>query len=145
LSAWKLRNGTAADITSVLALWRAAESRPSQTDSEHALELLLARDPEALLVTELDDEIVGSLIAGWDGWRGSLYRLAVHPQSRRRGIATSLVRAGERRLEKLGAVRMTAIVATDEDAAMALWRAVGYTLQPERSRFVLMLTAPSAR
>lgn len=76
---------------------------------------LLDADPEALLVAESDGgEIVGSLIAAWDGWRGSFYRLAVNPEQRRQGIGTALLREGERRLLAHGAARLTAIVADDD-------------------------------
>jgi predicted MFS family arabinose efflux permease len=44
---------------------------------------LLNADPEALLVAEVDGVVVGSLIAAWDGWRGSFYRLAVSGLPRR--------------------------------------------------------------
>ena len=81
-------------------------------------------------------EIVGSLIVGWDGWRGTFYRLAVDPAQRRRGLATALVRAGEERLRALGAHRLNAIVETEEADAMAFWSAAGYELQTARSRFV---------
>jgi ribosomal protein S18 acetylase RimI-like enzyme len=87
----------------------------------------------------VDGTAVGSLIVGWDGWRGSFYRLAVHPDWRRQGIGTELIRAGEERLRAQGAVRLTAIVASGERAAMAFWQAVGYERQVERSRFVRML------
>jgi ribosomal protein S18 acetylase RimI-like enzyme len=43
-----------------------------------------------LLVAEIDDKIVGSIIATFDGWRGIIYRLAVHPNVRRQGIARRL-------------------------------------------------------
>jgi ribosomal protein S18 acetylase RimI-like enzyme len=79
------------------------------------------------------------LIAAWDGWRGSFYRLAVHPDWRRRGVATGLIRAGEDRLQQLGAVRLTAIVAGGESGAAELWRVAGYEQQSDRSRFVRMV------
>jgi ribosomal protein S18 acetylase RimI-like enzyme len=129
-----------ADIQSVLDLWQLAESPPSATDDNGSLGQLLERDPGALLLAEADGDIVGSLIAAWDGWRGSFYRLAVNPESRRRGIATALIRAGENRLRALGASRLTAIVAENEVAAMALWRSAGYERQAEVGRFVRMLT-----
>jgi ribosomal protein S18 acetylase RimI-like enzyme len=135
-----IRAGTKADVASILVLWRAAESPPSATDTADALRLLLRRDPESLLVAQVGEEIVGSLIVAWDGWRGSFYRLAVHPNWRRQGIATALVRAGEERLQALGAIRLTAIVASGECAAMSLWAAAGYERQPDQSRFVLMLS-----
>jgi ribosomal protein S18 acetylase RimI-like enzyme len=97
---------------------------------------LLAADPQALLVAELDGVLAGSLIAAWDGWRGSFYRLAVHPDWRLQGIATTLLREGERHLRARGAVRLTAIVADDDPTAMSFWRAAGYEHQQNRARFV---------
>lgn len=133
------RSGTVADIPAVLALWRIADALPTATDSEQGLRRLLDNDPEALLLASSGEEIVGSLIVGWDGWRGSFYRLAVHPEWRRQGIAVALIRAGEERLRALGASRLTAIVASDERPAMDFWEAAGYERQAERSRFVRML------
>jgi ribosomal protein S18 acetylase RimI-like enzyme len=120
----------------VLDLWAAAGSPPSVTDSPDGLARLLAADPQALLVAELDSVLAGSLIAAWDGWRGSFYRLAVSPEHRRKGLATMLVREGQRRLRERGAVRLTAIVADDDAGAMAFWEAVEYHRQPHRARFV---------
>jgi ribosomal protein S18 acetylase RimI-like enzyme len=132
-----IRPGVASDIPDLLALWRAAGSAPSVTDNAEGLGRLLRHDPGALLVAELDGAIVGSLIAAWDGWRGGLYRLAVDPQNRRAGIATELVRAGERRLVGLGATRLSAIViGGDSEIAPAVWRALGYDRQTEAGRFV---------
>jgi ribosomal protein S18 acetylase RimI-like enzyme len=136
LPAWTIRNATEEDIAAVLDLWAAAGSLPSVSDSPDGLARLLAADPQALLVAELGGALVGSLIAAWDGWRGSFYRLAVLPEHRRKGLATTLLREGERRLRGRGAVRLTAIVADDEAGAMDFWRAAGYERQPHRARFV---------
>jgi ribosomal protein S18 acetylase RimI-like enzyme len=131
-----IRPGRDSDVAGVLELWRRAEATPTSTESPADVGALLLRDPEALLVAEVDGEIVATLIVGWDGWRGGFYRLAVDPTQRRRGLATALVRAGEERLRALGAHRLHAIVDSDEPAAMAFWSAVGYENQAARSRFV---------
>jgi ribosomal protein S18 acetylase RimI-like enzyme len=136
---WAIRLGEQGDLPPVLGLWRAAESPPTATDDEASLSRLLGHDPGCLLVAEAGGEIVGSLIAAWDGWRGSFYRLAVDPAWRRRGLATELVHAGEERLRGLGAARLTAIVASGEGAAAELWCAAGYERQGDRRRFVRML------
>jgi ribosomal protein S18 acetylase RimI-like enzyme len=120
----------------VLDLWRRAGVLGGVTDTHAGLSRLLATDPAALLLARSDAIVIGSLIAAWDGWRGSFYRLAVDPGRRREGIATALLREGERRLLELGAVRLTAIVADDEPPAMDLWRSAGYERQPGRARFV---------
>jgi ribosomal protein S18 acetylase RimI-like enzyme len=136
LDHWTIRSADEEDIPAVLDLWVVAGSVPSVSDSPEGLARLLAADSQALLVAELDGVLVGSLIAAWDGWRGSFYRLAVSPEHRRKGLATMLLREGERRLRERGAVRLTAIVADDEAGAMGFWGAVGYRRQPQRARFV---------
>jgi ribosomal protein S18 acetylase RimI-like enzyme len=133
---WTIRGGTAADIDSVLSLWRAADAVVTAGEHPGALSALLDADGEALLVAEADGVVVGSLIAAWDGWRGSFYRLAVHPDRRRLGIASELLREGERRLRGRRAARITAIVADDDRAAMEFWRAAGYRRQARRARFI---------
>ncbi len=140
-----IRRGARADRSAVLGLWHAAAGPPSATDDEIGFERLLDHDPGCLLLAEADQEIVGSLIAAWDGWRGSFYRLAVHPDWRRKGLATELVRAGEDRLRRLGAIRLTAIVADGESSASELWRLAGYERQDDQGRFVRMVTASSIR
>ena len=120
----------------MLELWLTAGSLPSISDTHEGLSRVLAADRDALLLAESRGTVVGSLIAAWDGWRGSFYRLAVHPDRRREGIATALLRAGERHLRARGAVRLTAIVSDDEPAAMGFWRAAGYERQGHRARFV---------
>ena len=118
------RNATRSDFPAVLALWDEARSGHAETpDSLEALERL---EPGALLVHEDDGEIVGALIAAFDGWRGNMYRLAVKPERRREGIARALVDAGEARLEQQGAPKVTALVGRGDEQAEALWRAAGY-------------------
>jgi ribosomal protein S18 acetylase RimI-like enzyme len=132
----QLRTGGVDDVDAVLAFWRRAEASLSSTESAADIEGLLVRDPEALILAESEGAVVGTLIVGWDGWRGTFYRLAVDPAHRRRGLASTLVRAGEERLHVLGAHRLNAIVETHEPDAMGFWSAAGYELQTSRSRFV---------
>jgi ribosomal protein S18 acetylase RimI-like enzyme len=133
---WIIRRAVQRDLEPVLGLWAAAGSLPSVTDTREGLLALLATDEDALLLAVLNGTVIGSLIAAWDGWRGSFYRLAVHPEHRRRGIGTALLREGERRLRARGAVRLTAILASTDPVAVGFWEAVGYAKQSDRSRFV---------
>lgn len=131
-----LRSATPRDIDSVLSLWKASGGPSSVSDTPESIARLLARDPDALLVAESGGVVVGSLIAAWDGWRGSFYKLVVHPDHRRQGLATELLREGESCLRARGTVRLTAIVVEDDPAAMAFWEAAGYQRQSQRARFI---------
>jgi ribosomal protein S18 acetylase RimI-like enzyme len=133
---WTIRPAREADFESVLRLWAIAGGPPSVGATLEGLSRLLATDRDGLLLAESGGELVGSLIAVWDGWRGSFYRIAVHPELRRQGLATALLREGERQLRERGAVRLTAIVADDDPAAVGFWQAAGYRQQTDRTRFV---------
>jgi ribosomal protein S18 acetylase RimI-like enzyme len=99
------------------------------------LRALVRRDRGALIVAEEDGRVVGSVIAGWDGWRGAIYRLAVGPSLRRRGLGQALLGAAEERLAGLGARRMHAIVVESNDDAVAFWTASDWGHQAGQLRF----------
>jgi len=110
-----------------LELWAQSRSEHASTaDRPDDVERLIASSPAALLVAERDREIVGALIAGWDGWRGNMYRLAVRDGHRREGIGIALTRAGEEYLRECGVRRVTALVAFEDEAAGAFWGSAGY-------------------
>ena len=129
------RSGGHAEIDAVLALWRIAATGPSVTDDAESVATLLAVAPDALVVATDGSAIVGVVVAVFDGWRGAMYRLAVLPSYRRRGVASRLVQEGERRLRAQGARRLHMIVAADQEPAQAFWAHAGYT-PSDQARFV---------
>jgi ribosomal protein S18 acetylase RimI-like enzyme len=128
------------ELVDVLKLWREARGWPGRTDDPASLRALIERDRGALLVAELDRRIVGSLIAVWDGWRGNMYRLTVHPNCRRQGIARRLVAVGEERLRAMGARRVSALVWREDARATHVWLSAGYEHDEGTGRFVKTLT-----
>jgi ribosomal protein S18 acetylase RimI-like enzyme len=134
------RAATDADIDLILDLWaEGAENASRPPDTREAVTALLRRDPDAMLLAEQDGELIGSVIAGWDGWRYHLYRLTVHPAWRRRGVGAALLRAAEDRFLALGATRADAMVLDGNDLGQNLWRARGYHQQDDWRRWVKAL------
>jgi ribosomal protein S18 acetylase RimI-like enzyme len=131
-----IRPSGVADAAGVLSLWRDADAEPTHTDNLASITALICHDPGALIVAEDQGRIVGSIIAGWDGWRGSVYRLAVGPDDRRRGLGGQLLDAAESRLATLGAQRLQAIVVETDQRATGFWRASDWEQQADRLRFV---------
>jgi ribosomal protein S18 acetylase RimI-like enzyme len=131
-----LRAGRPEEADAILALWREADAEPTHTDDLASVTKLLQHDPAALIVADEDGILVGSVIAGWDGWRGGIYRLVVTPRHRRRGLARRLLDAAQQRLDERGAVRASAIVVESDAQAMGFWRSTTWDEQTERIRFV---------
>jgi ribosomal protein S18 acetylase RimI-like enzyme len=126
------------DIDAVRELWDEARSGHAVTaDTPERVAALI--EAGAVLVAVEDGDVVGAVIAAFDGWRGNFYRLAVAPERRRRGIARALVAAGEQRLRALGAPRVTALVAFDDQDAGGFWDAAGYPQDPVIGRRVRTL------
>jgi ribosomal protein S18 acetylase RimI-like enzyme len=138
-----LRLAVDADAAAVLSFWStAAEDAHRPPDTEAAVRALVARDPDALMLAVDGEQIVGTLIAGWDGWRGHLYRLAVASDARGQGIARQLVEAAEHRLRELGVGRIDAMVLDENESAHPAWERLGYRPQPEWSRWIKPVEPP---
>jgi ribosomal protein S18 acetylase RimI-like enzyme len=132
-----IRQCRQAEVPAVLDLWTEARSEHASTpDTVDDLERLVIDSPAVLLIAERSGEIVGALIAAWDGWRGNMYRLAVRDGHRRQGIGLALTRAGEEYLRDRGARRITALVAFDDEVAGGFWEAAGYREDHEVGRRV---------
>ncbi|MFF8482235.1 GNAT family N-acetyltransferase [Streptomyces antibioticus] len=140
MSDLRIRAATPDDLDTVLAFWKSAAEGTSISDDRAGVERLVARDPESLLLAELDGELAGTVIAGFDGWRCHLYRLAVHPERRRRGIGSALLAAAEERFVKLGGRRGDAMVLTRNETAHHAWHAAGYTPEERWRRWTKPLT-----
>jgi ribosomal protein S18 acetylase RimI-like enzyme len=126
------------DCPAVLDLWRQAQAIPSRTDTLEELQRLVDENTGLFLVAE-EAGLIGTIIGGWDGWRANMYRLAVLPEFRRRGVAGSLVAEVERRLRAKGARRVTALVVKSEEEALAFWQAAGYEHDRRMVRYVKTL------
>ena len=127
------------DLSAVLDLWREADATPSVTDSLDGLNALMREPAATLLVAVCEGSIVGSVIGGWNGWRGNIYRLAVAPAYRRRGIARRLMQEVNRALFEKGAQRISALVEHEHPWAVDFWNSVGdlgYERDPRFIRYI---------
>jgi ribosomal protein S18 acetylase RimI-like enzyme len=126
----RIRRFTPEDTESVVALWEAAGLTRPWNDPRRDIARKLTVQPELFLVgTAADDTAtpIATVMAGFDGHRGWINYLAVHPDHRRRGHAAALMAEVERQLEAAGCPKANLQVRTDNAEAFAFYSALGYT------------------
>jgi ribosomal protein S18 acetylase RimI-like enzyme len=125
-----LRPFQSSDRAALAALWaRVFPDDPPWNEPGALIDRKLTVQPELLLVAVLGAELVGAVMAGFDGVRGWIYHLAVAPEVRRRGIATQLVRAAEAGLRALGCLKVNLQVRASNAAVVAFYRRLGYAVE----------------
>ena len=67
------------------------------------------------------------MLGGYDGFRGWVYHLAVHPGFRRRGVGRELMHAAEERLREHGCPKLNLQVRAHNRTVVAFYRALGYS------------------
>jgi ribosomal protein S18 acetylase RimI-like enzyme len=122
----RIREFKIGDYLLVRDLWQTAGLVLRPGDELEDVKLKLQRDPDLFLVAELEGEIVGSVIGGWDGRRGWIYHLAVKPEHQRKGIGVGLVHEVEKRLVARGAKKVNAQVYKSNEQSSAFFKAIGY-------------------
>lgn len=114
------------DEDAVVALWESAGLTRPWNDPRADIRRKLTVQPELFLVAVDGDDLVGTVMAGYDGHRGWLYYLASAETHRGRGIGRALVAEAEGLLEALGCPKVQLMVRPDNAAARGFYEALGY-------------------
>jgi ribosomal protein S18 acetylase RimI-like enzyme len=135
------REATPEDAGRIVQFWHESGASMGAGDSVEQVRRAIANPATLLVVAEAGQDIVGTLLGAFDGWRGNMYRLVVHPSRRREGIGRQLVKRIERFFAERGARRITVLIEADRPWAIAFWTAVGYPYDPRIARHVGTLDA----
>lgn len=116
------------DYDTVIQLWETAGPgiHVGRSDSPQEITKKLERDPDLFLVAEIDQEIVGTVLGGYDGRRGIMYHLAVKPSYRNLGIGEKLMAELEDRLRAKGCIRYYLLVTVDNHSALEFYEKRGW-------------------
>ncbi len=121
------------DYAAVYDLWAHAgpgiQLRASDEPEEIAKKV--AHDPDLFIVAETPKgEIIGAVMAGFDGRRGLIYHLAVAQPYRGQGIGKALMAEIERRLAAKGCIRAYLMVVPGQHDVLAFYRNLGWEHLP---------------
>lgn len=126
----EIRRYIASDFEPLVALWDAAGISVPYNDPARDIPLVLASPNAALFVGLEAEALVGSVLAGHDGHRGWLYKLAVAPAVQRRGLGRQLVAHAEAWLAGQGLPKVNLMIRDTNAAVRDFYVRLGYAVAP---------------
>jgi ribosomal protein S18 acetylase RimI-like enzyme len=116
------------DYQPVIELWENAGPgiHVRRSDQKNELEKKLTRDPDLFLVAEAGQQIIGTVMGGFDGRRGMVYHLAVESSFRKLGIGAALMEELEHRFKEKGCIRSYLLVTRDNQEAIRFYKEHGW-------------------
>lgn len=122
------------DHDQVVTLWSEAfADDPPWNEPAAMIRRKLTVQPELFFVACIDEQLVGAVMAGFDGVRGWIHHLAVRKAYRRQGIASALMRAAEDGLAAIGCPKVNLQVRATNRAVIDFYRTLGYEVEERAS------------
>lgn len=127
-----IRPMTPDDYDQLMALWQSCEGMGlnDADDSREGIARFLSRNPETCFVA-VEDRVVGAIMVGHDGRRGTIYHTAVHPEHRRAGIAARLVETALDALATQGIRKVNLVAFKDNQPGNAFWAGRGFGVRDD--------------
>lgn len=125
-----IRAFRAGDELQLIALWQQVfPDDPPWNEPGRLIARKIKTQPELLLVAELDEDLVGAVIGGFDGVRGWIHHLAVRPDARNQGIASRLVVAVESGLLAYGCDKVNLQVRAGNTSVTRFYERLGFLVE----------------
>lgn len=124
-----IRPYRSADEAGVIALWEACGLVRPQNDPRKDIARKLRVNPEWFLVAERAGEVVGAVMAGYEGHRGWINYLGVAPALRRSGLGRRLMDEAEARLRAAGCPKINLQVRPDNQDVIKFYEAIGFKVE----------------
>lgn len=118
------------DTQTVIDLWFTCGLVRPWNNPQSDIERKLSEHPELFLVAQLGNQLVGSCMAGYEGHRGWIYYLAVHPNFQRRGVAAQLMQRAEAELTAIGCPKLELMIRSTNLPVVAFYESLGYQEEP---------------
>jgi len=122
-----IRSFAPQDIESVVKLWQVCDLLKPWNNPYLDIERKGKIMPELFLIGEIDDDVVASAMAGYDGHRGWVYYLAVHPSHQNKHYGQQIMKFVENRLIELGCPKLNLLVRTSNLSAIEFYKKLDYT------------------
>ncbi len=114
------------DLDEVIALWELCDLTRPWNNPEIDIFRKLAQRDQLFLLAVKDDQLIATVMGGYDGHRGWVNYLAVHPHFQRNGVATALIQQLEKHLIALGCPKLQLLIRQDNIDVQNFYEQLGY-------------------
>lgn len=121
-----IRQFSHTDLEDIINLWELCGLTRPWNNPEIDIFRKAEQQDNLFLIATRDDKLVATLMGGYDGHRGWISYLAVHPQYQRQGIATALVQQLEKRLVAKGCPKVQLLIRKDNLDIQSFYDELGY-------------------
>jgi ribosomal protein S18 acetylase RimI-like enzyme len=111
---------------SLINLWDKCGLIVPQNDPVEDIQKKLDFQPELFFVALLDNQVIGSVMVGYEGHRGWMNYLAVLPTFQKRGFGRKLVEQAISELRKLGCLKLNLQVRKSNTEVVEFYRHLGF-------------------
>ena len=126
-----IRSMNSTDYPAAFRLWEECRLPLGESDTAAEIDRFLSRNPDTCLVAVRDDRLIGTVLGGFDGRRGLIHHLAVHPGFQRQGVGRRLMGEVENRFRDLGVVKISLWIRNDNRSVTAFYHRLGYDLRTD--------------
>jgi len=114
----------------VVDLWQTVFSyEASHNSPEVVIDKKLQNNDDLFFVIQNDQKVIGTVMAGYDGHRGWIYSIAVHPEYQKQGIGSDLLSFIHGQLEELGCLKINLQIMEGNEAVQKFYLANGYSVE----------------
>ncbi len=130
---YEIRVMTMEDYPAVYALWQSIHGFGIRSidDSEEGVRRFLTRNPNTSMVAVSGGKIIGAILCGHDGRRGTFYHVCVKEEYRKQGIGKSMAVACMRALKEEKINKVTLIAFRTNVVGNQFWKGVGWTFRED--------------
>lgn len=122
----KIRRYQSSDKEAVIQLWHDCNVVVPWNDPEKDIQRKLDVGNEYFLVGECENQLVASIMGGYDGHRGYVNYLVVAPAYRSRGFAQMMMSEIETRLKAAGCPKINLMVRKTNIDIVEFYESLGY-------------------
>jgi ribosomal protein S18 acetylase RimI-like enzyme len=127
---FEIRTYRNSDEAHVINLWEKCKLVVPWNDPKKDIQRKLSERPDLFFVGLLENLLIASCMAGFDGHRGWVYYVAVHPKHRRKGFATKLMEIAEEKLKEIGCPKIQLMVRESNLRVIEFYKNISYKIDP---------------